>query len=127
MTPEHGEYGRRRRRHIPEWARRERASDMAWIRENLHVFVPAATLGFDTDGRGAIIVDTTQQPVEGRGNPFVYLAQVTIDLVGDDDVKRIVAEYDPQEELVVVLLKPQDRTSAYRIQPLQRLWTRPEG
>ena len=57
---------------FPAWAERGRAGDLAWIRENLHVFWPAAQQGQEEFGRGAIVVDTTSRPT-GEGHPFGYL------------------------------------------------------
>ena len=107
MTPEH--------RDIPDWARRERQGDLGWIAENLDVFSAIAFVAFEDEGRGAIVIDVTSQPVPGAGHPFGYFAQETIERQDDDDITRIVAEYDPTQEFVVVLLKPQNRTSTYRV------------
>jgi hypothetical protein len=65
-TPEH--------KRIPDWARRERRSDFAWIQENFEVFWLASRLTFDDLGRGAIVVDTTVQPLPDAGHPFAYFA-----------------------------------------------------
>jgi hypothetical protein len=40
---------------IPEWAREERQSDIAWIAENMPIFLKAATTAFKDGGRGAIV------------------------------------------------------------------------
>ncbi len=110
MTPEH--------RAIPDWAKRERAQDIEWIRENLHIFWPAATDAYAQAGRGAIIVDAAQQPVEGLGHPFGYFAQSFVEERDIEDVKRMVREYDPDNEIVVVMLKSGERFSSYRMQVL---------
>ena len=34
----------------------------------------------------------------------------------DADVQRMVKQYDPEREMVVVLLKVKDRVSTYRVQ-----------
>ncbi|MCI0627468.1 MAG: hypothetical protein L0387_38450, partial [Acidobacteria bacterium] len=88
MTAEHG-------KRLPAWARRERQADRAWIDENLHIFWPAATAGFAERGRGAIVVDTTAQPIPGRGNPFGYFPQAVLETGADEDTLRMVREYDP--------------------------------
>jgi len=108
MTPEN--------RRIPDWARRERQRDLEWIRENLFIFWPAATDAYVELGRGAIVVDTTQRPIPGLGNPFGYFIQAEIEKKDDEDAKRMVREYDPDREFVLVMLKPKDRTSIYRVQ-----------
>lgn len=108
------------RRRIPEWAQRERQSDLRWIRENLHVFIPAAKEGYEQAGRGALVVDTTVQPSPGAGHPFGYSSQEQINEHDDEDIKRLVREYNPPSELVIVMLKPKDRTSSYRVRMFRR-------
>lgn len=109
------------KREIPEWAQKERQGDLGWIRENLHVFWPVATLAFDEVGRGVIVVDTTQQPIPGDGNPFAYLSQEQIEEHDDEDTKRLVREYNPKKEFVILLLKAENRNSTYRVQTRQKL------
>jgi hypothetical protein len=106
---------------LPEWAREERQSDIAWIRENMLLFREAAQTAFQGGGRGAIVVDTTSLPVEGMGHPFGYYLQESIEGTGDEDVKRMVGEYEPEREFVIVLLKPDERTSSYRVQAIERV------
>ncbi|MCZ7545093.1 MAG: hypothetical protein M5R40_16920 [Anaerolineae bacterium] len=102
-------------RDLPDWARLERAGDFAWIRENLHVFWPAAQTAYAEAGRGALVVDTTSRPT-GEGNPFGYFPKEVLDLFEDEDIARMVGEYDPEQEFVVVLLKSTERASTYRVQ-----------
>jgi hypothetical protein len=113
MTPESGE--------IPGWAQQERESDIRWIKENMPILATAASTAFKRGGRGAIVVDTTSVPVEGMGNPFGYYLEATIEETGDDDVKRMVREYRPEREFVIVLLKPEERVSSYRVQAVQKV------
>jgi len=116
MTAENKRHHHNPNNNIPDWARRERGHDMEWIGENLHIFWPTATAAFEKQGRGAIVVDTTVQPIPGRGNPFGYFPQAVVETGDNEDIKRMVREYDPQHELVVVLLKSAERTSTYRVQ-----------
>lgn len=104
----------RNRRCFPEWAERERAGDLGWIGENLHVLWPAAQQGYQEFGRGAIVIDTTQRPT-GEGHPFGYFTQEMVEQSGDEDAQRIVREYSPAWELVTVLLKTDDRVSVCRV------------
>ena len=108
---------KRPERRIPRWAEKERGGDMAWIRENLHIFWPAARMGYEAVGRGALGVDTTETFAHpgGVGHPFGYLDQVTVEQRGDEDTKRMVREYDPSWEMVTILFKPHERQSTYRI------------
>src|SRR5688572_11246831 len=107
----------RDRRNFPNWAERERGGDLSWIRDNLQVFWPLAQRGYEKVGRGAVVVDTTDLVVHpgGMGHPFGYLDQETITQQGDEDTQRMVGEYEPNEEFVSVLLKPQERQSTYRV------------
>ena len=109
----------RDRKRFPAWAERERTGDLAWIRENFHVFWPAAQMGYEELGRGAIVVDTTSRPT-GAGHPFGYLPREKVEETGDEDAQRMVREYDPTWEMVTVLLKPHDRVSVYRVGRLSR-------
>jgi len=101
-------------RPIPEWARKERLQDHAWIRENMEAFYIAASFGFFESGRGAVVIDTTVQ-FEDFGHPFAYFDQEIVEEGLDEDTKRMVTDYDPQKEMVIVLLKPKNRTSTYRV------------
>jgi len=116
MTPENKRHSHDPNNNVPDWAQRERGRDMRWIGENLHILWPAATAAFKEQGRGALVVDTTLQPVPGRGNPFAYFSQVDLEPRHDEDINRMVREYGPEKEFVVVLLKSVERTSAYRVQ-----------
>ena len=107
MTPEN--------RNIPDWAHRERQADFAWIQENLEVFWTAATLAFKGTGRGAVVVDTTLEPIPSAGNPFGYFSREQLEEQADEDTKRMAAEYDPTREFVLLLLKSDNRTSTYRV------------
>jgi hypothetical protein len=51
----------------------------------------------------------------GAGHPFGYFSQERIEELGDEDTNCMVTGYDPAQEFVVVLLKPQDRASTYRL------------
>ena len=107
MTPE--------TRDIPAWAQRERQADLDWINQNLEVFCTAAKFAHEDAGRGAIVIDTTITPVPGVGHPFAYFSQEFVEQHIDEETQRMVAEYDPEWELVLVLLKSANRTSTYRV------------
>ena|SRR3990172_8139900 len=105
---------------IPDWARRERMGDFEWIGENLDNFWPFARDACREMGRGVIVVDTTVRPAEGVGHPFGYLSRDGISQIDDEDTSRMVGEYDPENEFVILLWKPGDRTSTYRIKPITK-------
>jgi hypothetical protein len=105
---------------MPEWARRERQRDLAWLDENIELFYFAAAAAHEGAGRGAIVVDVTSRPVPGLGHPFGYVIQEEIELAGDEEAKRLVGEYEPATDFVVMLLKHHNRISTYRLRPQPR-------
>ena len=109
-----GKMPRPEQRYVPDWAKRERVSDLSWIQENLGIFWPAAQRSYAEQGRGALVVDTTSRPT-GEGNPFFYLTEAGIEKLKDADALRMVKGYEPSWELVAMLLKREQRVSTYRI------------
>ena len=99
---------------IPPWAERDRTADMAWIRENLPIFWPAAQIGYAMRGRGAIVVDTTVTTPEA-GNPFAYFDLEQVIALRNLDALRMVSEYEPGSQFVAMLLKALNRVSTYHI------------
>ena len=102
------------RRPIPSWAERERSGDLQWIVENMHVLWPAAQRAYASAGRGALVVDLTT--LMGTGHPFLYSPKADIAEHADADDLRMVNQYNPQRELVIILLKANERSSTYRVQ-----------
>src|SRR5512141_3234285 len=107
MTADHGP--------IPDWAKRDREHDLNWIAENFQVFWQFASAAYVKAGRGTILVDTNSH-ITDKGHPFGYFEQSFIERYDDEDIKRLVRQYDPDGEFVVVLLKPDNHISSYRIQ-----------
>jgi len=107
------------RQDLPEWARRGREGDRSWIHKNMNVFWPLAKNLFKKHGRGAFVVDTTWQPDTDSGHPFGYYTKGQLD-EEDEDVMRMVREYRPAKEFVIVLLKEDERQSSYRVKVQRR-------
>lgn len=103
-----------RNNHIPDWAHRERWADLAWITDNLPNLHAAAGIAYEALGRGAVVIETTYHTQDG-GHPAAYLTQAEIARYEDIAIDRLIAGYTPEEELVVILLKEAQRTSAYRV------------
>ena len=107
---------------LTDWALRERQHDLAWIGDKLALFHLAEIVEHEEVGPGAIVVDITSQPIIGAGNPFGYVVREEIERSGDEETKRLVREYDPaNHEMVVMLLKPFNRTSTYRLRTQPRV------
>ena len=99
---------------LPAWAERERWTDLAWISNHLPNFWSAAILSYQELGRGAIVVETNFRMREGS-HPAAYLTEEQIAGYEDEAINRLITGYTPEEELVVILVKEQQRTSAYRV------------
>ena len=99
---------------IPRWAERERNGDLLWIAENMHVFWPLAQAALASAGIGALFIELTIR--YGTGHPILYVPKEDVELLDDPDMLRMLNEYDPFREMVIVLLKAQQRTSTYRVQ-----------
>lgn len=102
---------------IPDWALKEREQDRAWILENIVLFWETAVQGARLIGRGAIVADVAARPL-GEGNLFAYFDQVEIQRFQNEQIDQFVQAYDPAQEFVIALLKPEERFSSYRIRPL---------
>jgi hypothetical protein len=94
----------------------ERQRDLAWIGEHVAFFWETAVMGSRLIGRGAIVVDVEAQPM-GNDNLLSYFPQADLERFEDDDMMRLVQQYQPDSEFVLVLLKPEARTSSYRVRP----------
>lgn len=91
---------------------RERICDLLWVAENLHVLLPAAIKAHAVEGRGAILVDCTTT-VQGV-HRFCFAPRA--DMPPDDvETLRMVDDYNPTAEVVIVLIKKKERTSTYRV------------
>ena len=101
----------------PDWAERDRERDMALIQDNAEIFQVASASAFFEAGRGAVVVETTILD-EDNWHPIAYYPQEVVELDFDEDTQRMVKEYMPFEEFVIVLLKPEERTSTYRIRTI---------
>ena len=60
--------------HIPDWAKRERWIDLAWIGDNLPNFWSAACIPYEVLGCGAMVDEITYRSEEGS-HPAAYLTQ----------------------------------------------------
>jgi hypothetical protein len=113
VAPEHNDS------EIPDWAQRERQQDMAWVRQNVLFLWPLAGVAFGAFGRGALAADVAA-PSTQEGLRLGYLTQDTIETAGNAAMKRIVREYDPAREFVMVFLKSSNRASTYRVRSVDQ-------
>ena len=52
----------------------QKARELAWLREHLPAFWVTAYEGYQEEGRGAVVIDTTTEPL-GEDTPFYYVPQ----------------------------------------------------
>lgn len=85
-----------------------KARELAWIKEHVTAFWSTAYAGYYDEGRGAVVIDTTVEPL-GEDTPFYYVQHARF-TDREDDVSRqvatLVTEYDPQEQFVAVFIRP---------------------
>ena len=101
---------------IPDWATHEREKDLGWIQQNLEIFWQTARKGAVVVGRGALVVDVAVKPM-GEENYFTYISQADIERFEDEESLRLIQQYEPETEFVIMLLKLKERTSSYQIRP----------
>jgi hypothetical protein len=100
---------------------REHHKDLEWIEENRSLFWLAATVACEQTGSGAIVVDLSKPSQDGR-HQFRYLTKGEIEL-RDNHLDRLLREYNPHREFVVVLLKTNDKIRIHLgIAPLIGWW-----
>jgi hypothetical protein len=99
------------RRRLQETELREQGADLALIEENRTLFWLSATVSFEEQGYGALMVDLVSEPL-GQGHPFSYYTEGEIELK-DPELQRHLRDYDPDWEFIVVLLKRDGLASVY--------------
>jgi hypothetical protein len=96
----------------------ETTRELAWLEENLTIFWPAAHFGYDQQGRGAIIIDATSEPL-GDDTRFHYADQALIE-TGEDEAShrlvQLVSEYDPERQFLAVIIRPDLQVSTYQME-----------
>jgi hypothetical protein len=93
-----------------------RNAELAWIATHSYLLWPAASEAFTEVGRGAIVFDKTE-PQKATNLAFGYLPQSIFEAGNNEEVKRQLREYNPEEEFVVVMLKPSRTMNSYVVRP----------
>ena len=93
----------------------ETEKDLSWIHNHASLLSSKACGWFKLVGRGAILVDAAAKPL-GESSLFTYLNQDEFERFDDGEINLVLETYDPSEEFVLVMLKPQDLLHTYRIQ-----------
>jgi len=89
----------------------ENKMDMDWIEENSAVFWITATVACEQIGPGAIFVDLSKHIKSGE-HQYRYIAQGEIE-IKDEYLDKLLREYNPHREFVVVLKKSNNKHRIY--------------
>ena len=91
--------------------------ELTWIRDNLVAFWSTAYAGYYDEGRGAVVIDTTAEPL-GEDTPFYYVQQSRF-AEQEEDVSRqladLVADYDPRQQFIAVFIRPRAEEREFSI------------
>ena len=99
-----------------------RESHVEFIRINWPMAAAFAWQQYRKQGRGCLVVDVAkaQDPPPGESHlfgetPGAYVPYKVARITGDDDVKRMIKEYNPRQEVVFVFLRKDGGVSSYRL------------
>jgi len=87
-----------------------KARELAWLREHLPAFWVTASEGYREQGRGAVVIDTTTEPL-GEDTPFYYVPQIRFEAQEDEvslGLTKLISEYGPEGQFVAVFIRPRD-------------------
>ena len=93
----------------------ETEKDLSWIHEHASLLSSKACGWFKLVGRGAILVDAAAKPL-GDDNLFTFFNRDEFRRFNDEEINLVLETYDPTEEFVLVMLKPEEQLHPYRIQ-----------
>ncbi len=85
-----------------------KATELAWLKENVAAFWSTAYAGYCEGGRGAVVIDTTTEGM-GEDTPFQYSLQALIEAQEDStsqQLAELVAGFDPESQFVAVFIRP---------------------
>ena len=88
----------------------EKAKELAWLREHLAAFWVTAYEGYREQGKGAVVIDTTTEPL-GEDTPFYYVPQARFEAQKDEvshGLAKLISEYGPESQFVAVFIRPGD-------------------
>jgi hypothetical protein len=98
----------------PDQKSQEHQQDRNWIDENRALLWLAATVAFEEIGYGFLVVDLTKKK-EDHGHPFAYYSEDELEPEQDEDgnLLRLLKEYDPDREFIVMLWKGEGHRDVY--------------
>lgn len=88
----------------------EKTKELAWLKKHLSAFWVTAYEGYREQGRGAVVIDTTTEPL-GEDTPFYYAPQARFEAQEDEvslGLAKLISEYGPESQFVAVFIRPRD-------------------
>jgi hypothetical protein len=104
--------------------RESRESHAEFLTLNWRLLAAAAWDGYQRQGRGAIVIDSMHATDAPSGLPwqvgradsaYVALADLERTGIAQEEEKRLIARYDPEREIVAIILRSDGGVSGYRM------------
>ncbi len=92
----------------------ERMSDLIWLDRHLPLFGQIGKSAYSILGRGVVVIDATVRSVWGR-HPLGYLPLADVERNGVQESISLAHGYDPDQEVVVMIVKQQGHANVYRL------------
>lgn len=92
----------------------ERMSDLIWLDRHLPLFEQIGRSAYPILGRGAVVIDATVRSVWGQ-HPLGYLPLADVERNGVRESISLAHGYDPDQEIVVMIVKQQGHANVYRL------------
>ena len=90
----------------------QREIDLKFIGENLYVLRSRTQEFFSEQGRGALIIDHS---LSGKPDPAAHYVPAPNLPEGNKDTRRMVQNYLPGAQFIIVLIKPGQLETSYQI------------
>jgi hypothetical protein len=101
---------------VSETADQLRQRHQQWLELNASAFATKASADYKESGRGAYVLDGTTWPPTFNALEYWPIAQrYFLTLKNGDDIERMIGEYDPARQFVIVIWEPGGITLAYRV------------
>ncbi len=112
-------------RPIPKGAENDTIQhDHAWVQSNMVPLLVLSSQSFHEFGRGILIVNPATFSSEAKEPSYSYLTLEAVEQNVNDDTEptenefdpvRLLKEYDPDKECIILLLNPERTSRTYRV------------
>ena len=99
---------------MPETAAQLRRRHLAWLDRNARTFAEDAPRAYLDSGRGAYVVTTTTVPPTLAPLEYWTAVEKVPDTEDGRHIARMIREYDPDRQVVVIFREPDYGVRGYR-------------